>query len=85
MFWKAYSDRVIVGVDAKPTQSAGGIILPERTRNGKIGTGVILAAGPQALGVNVGDRVSFQTSGAHEVEDGVVSLNVDFILAAQRE
>lgn len=85
MTWKAYSDRVVVKVDERPKQTASGIVIPDKVKGGKIGLGYILAKGPQAQGVQVGDRVSFQTSGAHEVEEGVVSLNVDYILAAQRD
>lgn len=84
LLWKSYSDRVLVKVDAKPTQTAGGIVLPSRMKGDKIGTGEIIAVGPLANGVQVGDRVSYQVNGAHEVEEGVVSLNVDYLLGGQR-
>jgi co-chaperonin GroES (HSP10) len=88
--WKAAADRVVIQKDTNtgPKRTAGGLYLPDRMKSKGIDEGAVLAAGPDAKGVEIGDKVFFIStgnSGALEVQPGIFSVNADYILAIQRD
>lgn len=88
--WKAAADRVVIEKEASngPKRTAGGLYLPERTKSKGIDEGTVLAAGPDAKGVQPGDKVFFISSGnsgSVEVQPGIFSVNADYILAIRRD
>lgn len=85
MEWKAAVDRVVIRPDEIKKQTASGLYLPDKTANGPVARGIVLAAGPAADGVKVGDTVFFFSRRATEVEQGVASVNAEDIVAINRE
>lgn len=74
---KVLNDNVLVSVEAKPTQSASGLYLPDTPQDGQVVFGKILNYGPGRIGpdgkvvpvsVNIGDRVWFPKFNASQVE-----------------
>ncbi len=85
VLWKAATDKVIVQRIANATTTASGIAIPDSLK-GKTSKGIVLAAGPEANGVKVGDTVIYQVAGAVEVErPDIFSMHVDYVAAIQRE
>jgi co-chaperonin GroES (HSP10) len=84
--WKASGDRVLIDVPPVATKTQAGIVLPDKFRGDKVGTGIVVAAGPQALNVKPGDTVYFnRTPAAVTPIDGtIVSVLIEDIYAVQR-
>lgn len=83
MNWKAATDRVIVKLNPRENTTKGGLVLPDKV--GGLSTGIVLAAGPQAENIKPGDTAIFSLKGTIPIEEGIVSLNADFVFALQRE
>lgn len=83
--WKAADDRVIVQREARKTQTESGIVIPDKAKDGRIVKGTVLAVGPKARGVKVGDTAYVAVAQSFEVEPGILSVNADFIAALVRE
>lgn len=87
MTWKAAGDRVLVTAPEKTGERTtdAGIVLPENAKK-TLYEGTVLAAGPDAGGVLPGDLVSYMPSKyLVNVEDGIVSITADIIVAIKRE
>lgn len=63
----ARRDKVVVRRDQKPSQSAGGIHLPDSTYH-KQQVGTVTSFGPEVEGLKVGDRVLFSAYAGTEVQ-----------------
>jgi len=85
--WKAADDRVVVQrTQTGPKTTESGIVIPEsKAKRTDVIEGVVLAVGPKARGVKVGDHAFLVPSGAIEVVPGVWSVNADFVAAVVRE
>lgn len=84
MIWKAGGDRIVVQIEEAPKQTETGIILPDKLKSAKVQTGTILARGPEASGLAVGDRVYFEERFSIEIEPNVRSVELPSVLAAVR-
>lgn len=82
--WKAAGDNIVIQTLARPTQTESGILLPGKVKVA-VDTGIVLAAGPDAKGVQPGDTVYFDVKGATKIQDDVVSIQVTDALALTRE
>lgn len=83
--WKASNERVVIQVIEKPKETDTGIILPEKTKNGPVSQGIILAVGGEVKGLLPGDRAFFESKYATQVEGGVVSIEAISVLAGVRD
>lgn len=85
--WKAAADKVIVQLayEAGSRTTESGIVIPDKVKMTKVGRGVVLAAGPDAKNVNVGDVILFDEKGAAEIDTNVKAMHVDYVLGIQRE
>lgn len=87
--WKAPNDKVLVSVNPPLKTTDTGIVLPDRLKR-KLEQGTVLAVGPDAKNILPGDTVSFLVEGAVLIQEAasghkVYSMNVDFIMAGERE
>lgn len=64
-------DRLLVRLDDRSAESAGGIIIPERARGGEL-WGEVVKAGPECEHVAVGERVHVPASCGTKVAVGGV-------------
>lgn len=85
MTWKAAGDRIVVQIQEQKKVTDTGILLPDKMKIGTVQTGVIIAAGPDAKGVQVGDTVFFEAKFAIEVAQNIKSVELVSVLAAVRD
>lgn len=64
--WRPKRDNVIVAVEAPPSQTAGGIVLPDYAKE-QDPIGKVIAVGPDVKTVAVDSRVMFRSFAAYQV------------------
>lgn len=89
-------DRILIRIDEAPSQTPGGIVLPDQARKSST-QGTVVAAGPglradngfrQSLDVEEGDRVIFLKHAGVEVEFGgekLLAMSESELIAVIRE
>src|SRR5512140_1650010 len=87
--YQPMGNRVVVKREEREKQSEGGIIIPDAAQK-SVGRGKVVAVslnrtGGDAGAVNVGDVVAFNRFAGHDLEDGLVVLSDEDILAVVKE
>ena len=82
---KMLHDRILVELDQESGErrSSGGIVIPATAAMGarRLAWSRVVAAGPQARAVEVGDRVLFDADDRHEVD----LQSKDYVLLRERD
>ncbi len=90
MEWKAPGDKIVVKVPPPSRKTESGLYLTDKSSVGTLGKGTVIAAGPDAHNVKVGDEVYFDMKGSVEILKGsedvasIRSMHIDYAFAIIR-